>query len=96
MNVFVPRHFFRSPVRASLPAHVLAPHTLPAMHPVSKVLLLALCCGIVLQALSHKDPIRYCDICKGALNEIEWAMSQGMFRRRLAIAPYHVKCLALL
>ena len=76
-NEPLPRHFF--PLQCvTRPAHVLATHTIAAMHPVSKVLLLALCCGIVLQALSHKDPIRYCDICKGAINEIEWAMSQGM------------------
>ncbi len=42
---------------------------------VAWVAVLALACfGAV---LAEKDPILFCDSCKGLIDEIEWSMSQG-------------------
>ena len=48
-----------------------------------RMAVLKLCIFLALAALlgmcqADKDPILYCDTCKGMIDEINWAMDQGM------------------
>ncbi len=38
---------------------------------------LALLCACLPASMAEKDPILYCDTCKGLIDEINWAMDQG-------------------
>ena len=46
-----------------------------------KVLWVVGLCVLAQLCWSEKDIILFCDVCKGALDEIDWAMSQGLSAR---------------
>ena len=48
------------------------------MKPFTRAVAIAIALCVATQmVMSQRDIILYCDVCKGALDEIDWAMSQG-------------------
>ena len=42
------------------------------------LVLVVLVVGMTAHVEAQKDPILFCDCCKGVIDEIEWSMSQGI------------------
>ncbi len=57
---------------------------------VAWVAVLALVC--VGAVLAEKDPILFCDSCKGLIDEIEWSMSQGVWMNSLSALCTSCQC----
>ncbi len=56
---------------------------------MSASLLFVAALAIVLSAaLAEKEPILYCDTCKGMVDEINWAMDQGLFPLKPSLSHY--------